>query len=269
MTEEEFRKAGTVFKSVFNFRNSKEDGYRDDTKLAAELGVEYHLLPFGLSNMDAAMFDKYLSVLDNAPKPAFLHCRSGFRAGVYGLNHVLCRALTTEKTAISKEQLMEEGKAISLDLNKYDSTALEFVYSYLGSKVDQALKLGGIRQVDANLFVGPQLSEKQFQEAKKQGIRTIVNLRDPSEAGSLGMGVLAQEEDLCKKLGLAYLNFPTKAQQEPTPDEMSTILKALKATDTQTPILLHCRTGRRSTAIALAYMSQLFCETYKGAFEKN
>lgn len=257
LTEDQMRKACTVFKSVFNFRTEKEEGFRDDTKLVEELKGEYYLCPFTLTGIDEKTMDGYLAKLDTASRPCLVHCRSGFRAGMYSLNHTLSRSLTTEKSAISKEELLTEGKKVSVDLEKYDAAPLTFMFSYLVSKVEQVMKLGGVRQLDENLFVGPQLTEKQFKEAKEQGVKTVVNIRDvKAEAGNLGMGVLAREEEIIKKLGMQYLNFATTAQKELTPEEMETVLKALTSPVTQRPILLHCRTGKRSATVALAYMQQ-------------
>lgn len=91
------------------------------------------------------------------------------------------------------------------------------------------------KQYEEHFFIGPQPTEQDLDEAKRQGIQTVIDLRMPSETAM-------PNAELVKKSGLGYVNIPVNkaalsAQQI---DELDTALQ-----QNDGPYLLHCATGAR------------------------
>jgi hypothetical protein len=63
---------------------------------------------------------------------------------------------------------------------------------------------------------------------QKHGIKSVLNIRDPTEAGSLGLGVLANESKIVEKLGLTYINIPTTSGQPVSAEKTQEIMAALE-----------------------------------------
>ena len=56
-------------------------------------------------------------------------------------------------------------------------------------------------RVEDGIFIAPQPIGKNLQDAKRQGIRTVIDFRLPSELAT-------SNETLTKSQGLAYVNIP-------------------------------------------------------------
>lgn len=71
---------------------------------------------------------------------------------------------------------------------------------------------------------------------KRQGIKTIVNLRGERVCGSYWF-----EERLCKKLGIELVNFQVRSRAAPSRED---VLGAKKLFETiEYPMLMHCKSG--------------------------
>lgn len=95
--------------------------------------------------------------------------------------------------------------------------------------------MANYKQFEERFFIGPQPTEQDLDEAKRQGIQTVIDLRMPSETA-------VPNAELAKRSGLDYVNIPVdkaalSAQQI---DELDAALK-----QHQGPYLLHCATGAR------------------------
>lgn len=95
------------------------------------------------------------------------------------------------------------------------------------------------RQIDNGVFVGPQPTASDLQEAKQEGIATVVDFRMPTETP-------ASNEGLAKSCGLNYVNIPVNkealsAEQIAQLDEVMQNMKG--------PFLLHCATGTRAAML--------------------
>lgn len=91
------------------------------------------------------------------------------------------------------------------------------------------------KQFEERFFIGPQPTEQDLDDAKRQGIRTVIDLCIPSET-------VVPNSELVKRSGLDYVNIPVdkaalSAQQI---DRLDAALK-----QHQGPYLLHCATGAR------------------------
>jgi uncharacterized protein (TIGR01244 family) len=88
-------------------------------------------------------------------------------------------------------------------------------------------------------FIGPQPTEQDLHEAKQQGIRTVIDLRMPTETAM-------SNADLAQRSGLGYANVPVDKEALSTRqiDELDAVLGR-----TEGPYLLHCATGTRAAML--------------------
>eukprot|EP00051_Salpingoeca_urceolata_P026940 m.479373 g.479373 ORF g.479373 m.479373 type:complete len:278 (-) comp21424_c0_seq1:257-1090(-) len=227
-------------KSIFCTRAPTEAGFEEFTELSASLGIHYEIVPIKEALLSHEFFDQLTAKLDVAPKPALVHCRSGKRATTLAMAHAATRSGTAasldEKHAPHLEKIAEEF-------------LLSFVRDYLAAKVNLADSLPDITQIADDLLISPQFTEEQLRAAvSKHGIKSVLNLRSMEEAGQIGFGFLLREEEVVKSMGIEYVNIPTKAQTQPTEEDMARITEAFERLPK--PVLVHCRTMKRSTHVA-------------------
>lgn len=100
-------------------------------------------------------------------------------------------------------------------------------------------------KVTDHYFRGGELSEKGIENLAALGIRKIIDLRDDAEP---------EVAETCKRLGIAYLNFPLSQYEKPDKATIDTILSHLS--DTKTRTYVHCSGGkhRAGTMCALYRM---------------
>lgn len=100
-----------------------------------------------------------------------------------------------------------------------------------------------------HVYLGGQVWEEQLRELRdRNGLRSVICTRDPStEAGAVGLGVLAKEEEMVTALGLSYANLTLDMDGKNTPERRQAVLDALNTMPK--PIVIHCRTGRRVPAV--------------------
>jgi uncharacterized protein (TIGR01244 family) len=101
--------------------------------------------------------------------------------------------------------------------------------------------MANYKQLGNDILIGPQPTEQDLQEAKQNGIGTVIDLRMPSETAT-------PNADLVKSSGLHYVNIPVNkaALSEQQIDELDAAMK-----QNEGPYLLHCATGAR-VALLLA-----------------
>ena len=92
-------------------------------------------------------------------------------------------------------------------------------------------------QIDQNMWRSNQPSPSRIETAyKKQGIKTILNLRGPRDAGGWQL-----EAEACHKLGIELVNFRVRSRAAP---EKKMLIKLPELfTSIQYPALLHCKSG--------------------------
>lgn len=77
------------FASVFNLRTEGEEDQPispgEEGQLVATSGMEYRHIPVSRDELDGALVDRFCRELEAAPKPAFVHCGSGKRAGAFAM----------------------------------------------------------------------------------------------------------------------------------------------------------------------------------------
>src|SRR5512132_1078399 len=95
--------------------------------------------------------------------------------------------------------------------------------------------------VDERIATGGQPLLEQIPALKKEGFRTIINLREPSEFDSAAEAVEA------RRLGLHYLSIPFRTA-DPKDEPVDAFLAAMKDRKLW-PAFVHCGTGNRVAAL--------------------
>jgi uncharacterized protein (TIGR01244 family) len=99
----------------------------------------------------------------------------------------------------------------------------------------------GIRRVDDNFWVAPQIGVEDITPLRALGVRVIVNNRpDDEEPGQIAG---AELETAATAAGLAYIDAPVSGG--PTQGAIEAMTEALA----QGPVLAFCRSGTRSMLV--------------------
>jgi uncharacterized protein (TIGR01244 family) len=98
--------------------------------------------------------------------------------------------------------------------------------------------LGGV-------FLASQPKPEDLAQAKKGGVRTVINLRHPAEIKDF------DEEKVVKAEGLAYISIPFEGPAELTDAVFDRVRETLKSAER--PILLHCSSANRVGAVWIPY----------------
>ena len=95
-------------------------------------------------------------------------------------------------------------------------------------------------RVNEEFCTGGQPSLQHLEKLKADGVKAIINLRQPSEYAA------AEEEAKAKALGLRYFNIPVS----PTDPKDEQATEFLKVTDDpeNRPMFIHCRSAARVAA---------------------
>jgi len=95
------------------------------------------------------------------------------------------------------------------------------------------------------VFLASQPTVTDFEQAKKGGVKTVINLRHASEIKDF------DEKAVVEGLGLTYISIPWNGVDELTDQRLDEMRQALKTAER--PILLHCSSANRVGAAWLAY----------------
>ncbi|MGE5537392.1 MAG: fused DSP-PTPase phosphatase/NAD kinase-like protein [Gemmatimonas sp.] len=103
-------------------------------------------------------------------------------------------------------------------------------------------------RIAPGVWRGAQPSKRHLRWAKRQGIKTVVNLRGRRD----DCGSYILEREACRELGLTLIDFPIRSR---SPLDRPTILAAIKLfDDIEYPVLMHCKSG----ADRAGFMSTLY-----------
>ncbi len=107
VTPEDLQQAAQEgFKSVLNLRSPEEEGFMNDEQQQTEkAGLQYVNIPVKPNDMSDELADQVLQGIDQLPKPALIHCKSGMRSGAMSLMYVAIQQGMTadEAMAIGKQ----------------------------------------------------------------------------------------------------------------------------------------------------------------------
>jgi uncharacterized protein (TIGR01244 family) len=118
-----------------------------------------------------------------------------------------------------------------------------------GMSAQQKMERPGITnftRVDAVVACGGATETSALKGLREDGFKTIINLRQPSEAGAN----IEQNMAEAKQLGLNYLNIPVNGQS-PDPKSLDQFLEAIAKKENQ-PVYVHCASASRVGAFWLA-----------------
>ena len=119
------------FRSVINLRRSDEPSPLNPEQEAQEvraLGMDYQHIPVSPQNLSGDEADKFDEAMRSLPKPVFIHCQGGTRAGAFSLMH-----LGREK-GWTGELAFQEGEKAGF---KCESPALK---QFVTSQLDRSKK---------------------------------------------------------------------------------------------------------------------------------
>ena len=124
---EELKKEG--FRSVINLRRPDEPSPlnpEQEGRAVQSLGLEYRHLPVSSQHLDPTQADEFCKHIQDLPRPVFVHCQGGTRAGAFSLIH-----LGREK-GWSGEQAFQQGEQAGFQCES--EALLRFVHSSLEAR---------------------------------------------------------------------------------------------------------------------------------------
>ncbi len=95
------------------------------------------------------------------------------------------------------------------------------------------------KPVEDGIFIGPQPTAQDLDDAKQQGIETVIDFRMPSETTT-------SNETLAKSHGLEYVNLPVD-KAGLSANQIGDLDAAMRSKEG--PFLLHCATGARAALL--------------------
>jgi uncharacterized protein (TIGR01244 family) len=114
------------------------------------------------------------------------------------------------------------------------------------------------KQVDDDFFIGPQPTRQDLDDARQQGVRTVVDFRLPTETAS-------PNADLARDAGLEYVNIPVNRAALST-DQIGEFETAMQ--QHAGPYLVHCATGARAALMLVLARARQQGWSAQRAFEE-
>lgn len=115
VTPEQLQQASQEgFKSVLNLRSPEEEGFLSDEQQQTEAtGLKYVNIPVKPDAVSNELTDRILQEIDQLPKPALIHCKSGMRSGAMTLMYLAIQQ------GLSADQAMAIGKQNDFDCDAH------------------------------------------------------------------------------------------------------------------------------------------------------
>ena len=105
------------------------------------------------------------------------------------------------------------------------------------SAPSQSVPIKNFGKVNENYYRGSQPNAAQFQDLKRLGVKTIVDLREDK---------VEQAEKSARAAGLQYVNIPMRPHRAATEEQSSYFLELVND-PANWPVYVHCRGGRHRT----------------------
>ncbi len=102
-------------------------------------------------------------------------------------------------------------------------------------------------EVDLGILVGGQPTEGDLEMLKEEGVRTVIDFRQPGEVAS-------SNEKLVKSQALTYVNIPVD-RASPSASAVQQLRQTLQ--HEPGPFFLHCGTGIRAITLYLLHQAQV------------
>ena len=105
-----------------------------------------------------------------------------------------------------------------------------------------AVTIKNFGKVNDSYYRGAQPGEEQFQQLKRLGIRTIIDLRKDKET---------KADEWVRRAGMQYFNIPLKSSKAAN-DEQTSYFMSLVNNPANWPVYVHCKGGRHRTGALTA-----------------
>src|SRR5919106_4002467 len=103
--------------------------------------------------------------------------------------------------------------------------------------ISPPISIENFGRINDSYYRGSQPSAQQFEDLKRLGVKTIVDLRKDR---------LEQASDWARAAGLKYVNIPLTTKKAATEDQTNEFLKLVNDPVNQ-PVYVHCKGGRHRT----------------------
>jgi uncharacterized protein (TIGR01244 family) len=114
------------------------------------------------------------------------------------------------------------------------------------------------KQLENGMLIGPQPTEDNLRQAKREGIKTVIDFRLPSETPTPNALLVARS-------GLDYVNIPVN-KASLSSDQIEELDRVMRVKDG--PFLLHCASGARAAALLVLRKARQNSWTAQRAFEE-
>lgn len=108
------------------------------------------------------------------------------------------------------------------------------------------------------MLIGPQPTEDNLRQAKREGIKTVIDLRMPSETPT-------PNAELVARSGLDYVKIPVNKASLST-DQVGELERVMG--DKEGPFLIHCATGARAAMLLVLSQAKQNRWTAQRAFQE-
>jgi tyrosine-protein phosphatase SIW14 len=105
-----------------------------------------------------------------------------------------------------------------------------------------AVTIKNFGKVSESYYRGAQPGEEEFEQLKRLGIKTIIDLREDKKA---------EEGDWVSRAGMQYFNIPLKASRA-ADEEQTLYFMSLVNNPDNWPVYVHCKGGRHRTGALTA-----------------
>ena len=104
--------------------------------------------------------------------------------------------------------------------------------------------LPNFHKVDKQLYRGAQPEDAGFEELRRIGIRTVIDLRDDDDRAR-------RERSKVEQNGMRFVNIPLGNWSRPDAKDIDRLLSEIDASDSQ-PVFVHCKRGKDRTGTVMA-----------------
>jgi uncharacterized protein (TIGR01244 family) len=127
------------------------------------------------------------------------------------------------------------------------SAAVDDAHRAITTETLEPYECGSITRLHTlgGVFLASQPAPEDFEQARKGGVVTVVNLRHASEQPEFA------EDELVEGLGMTYVPLPFNGPDELSDPVFDTARELLNAAER--PILMHCSSGNRVGAVWLPW----------------
>jgi protein tyrosine/serine phosphatase len=127
------------------------------------------------------------------------------------------------------------------------------------SSSNQTVKIKNFGQMDDRFYRGAQPKEQDYKALAQLGIKTIIDLREDTEAYS---------KSTAEAQGMTYVNIPMIAKKYPTPEAIASFLKTVNDPATG-KFYVHCAGGRHRTgAMGAVYRYQFYNWDFEQVYQE-